>query len=266
MDDLVVGRVLRELRLRLGWRQADVAGRAGVSAATYSRLERGDIARTTLRTLRRVGDVLEVRLTLDASWRGAALDRMLSGRHAAMTEIVGRLLIGAGWEIRPEVSFNVWGERGVVDLVAWHAGERALLLVELKTELVDLNNLLATTDRRRRLAAEIVKPFGWQPRIVGQWVVLAASRSNERRVAEHRSVLRAAFPADGRAIGGWLAHPRGPLAALGFLPNSPDTRLRRGLAPTQRVRPRRPRTTPEGGPACRSYCDAAAGLPGGRGA
>jgi hypothetical protein len=213
-----------------------VAERAGISASLYSVIERGHLDRIALGTLRKVGGVLEVRLILEPRWRGAAIDRILSSRHAAMSEAVTRLLLDAGWEVRPEVSFNHFGERGVVDLAAWHPGERVVLLIELKTELVDPNDLLAVTDRRRRLVARIAAPFGWDPAVVAQWVVVAESRTNRRRLAAHRSVLRAAFPADGRAIAGWLARPVAPLSALWFLPDSSHRRDRPGQAPRLRAR------------------------------
>lgn len=207
-----------------------------MATATYSRMERGDIARSRLGTLRKVGEVLEVRLVLEARWRGAGLDRFLGEGHAAMAEAISQMLIAAGWDVRPEVSFSHFGERGVVDLVAWHAASRTLLLIELKTELADINDLLTVTGRRRRLAAVIAEPLGWKPANVAQWVVIAAGRSNERRVAAHRTLLRAAFPADGRSIAGWLTNPVGAISALWFLPNAHSVSRRRGPATPIRVR------------------------------
>jgi hypothetical protein len=150
-----------------------------------------------------------------------------------------RFLANAGWEVRPEVSFNHFGERGVVDLVSWHGASRTLLLVELKTEVVDVNDLLAVTDRRRRLAATIVDQFGWEPTRVGQWVVIAEGRTNRRRLAEHRTALRAAFAEDGRSIASWLSNPSTSAAALWFLPDSSAAGVRPGRAPRMRVRARR---------------------------
>src|SRR5262245_5474665 len=124
VDDLAIGLVFRELRMRLGWPQREVARRAGISAGTYSEIERGMFERVALKKLRRVGAVLEVRLVIEPRWRGAALDQLFSSRHAAMSELVTRMLVEAGWEVRPEVSFNNFGERGVVDLVAWNAEAR----------------------------------------------------------------------------------------------------------------------------------------------
>lgn len=236
MDDLALGRLFRELRVRLGWRQIEVARRAGISQAACSEIERGLLDTVPLGKLRKVAATLEMRLVVEPRWRGAAVDRVVSSRHASMTEAVARILVDAGWDVRPEVSFNHFGERGVVDLVAWHAPTRTVLLVELKTELVDPNDLLAVTDRRRRLAVEIARPFGWQPEVVGQWIVVAENRTNRRRLAAVRTAIRAAFPADGRAIAGWLAHPAGPLSALWFLTDTVHGSGRQPRAPKLRVR------------------------------
>jgi transcriptional regulator with XRE-family HTH domain len=69
MDDLAIGRLFRQLRIRLGWRAADVALKAATSTSTYSRIERGDLGRVRLDVMRRVAAVLEVRLVLDPRWR-----------------------------------------------------------------------------------------------------------------------------------------------------------------------------------------------------
>lgn len=238
MDDLAIGRLFRELRIRLGWPQRVVAAKAGISRASYAEMEHGLIGKVPLAKLRKVAAVLEVRLRVEPSWRGAAMDIVLSSRHGALAERVTQLLLAAGWEVRPEVSFNWFGERGVVDLVAWHAPTRTLLLIEVKTELADVGDLLAVTDRRRRLGAKIAEPFGWRPRHIAQWVVVAESRTNERRLAAHRALIRAAFPADGRAIPGYLANAGRAFSAFSFLPDSSGSSARRGAAPRLRVRER----------------------------
>jgi hypothetical protein len=239
MDDLAIGRVFRALRIRLGWPQSVAAAKARISQTSYSEIERGWIDRVPIGKLRKVAAIYEVRLVLEPRWRGAALDRAFASRHANMAEAVTRHLMGAGWDVRPEVSFNHFGERGVVDLVAWHAEARTVLLIELKTELADVNDLLAVTDRRRRLAGKIVEPFGWKPSQLGQWIVVAESRTNQRRLGDHRALLRAAFPSDGRAIPGWLANPRTAMSALWFLPDSGASAVRQTRAPRLRVRTKR---------------------------
>ena len=55
------------------------------------------------------------------------------------------------------------GERGVIDVVVWHADSRSLLLIELKTRIVDVSALMATMDVRRRVARRIARDHGWDP-------------------------------------------------------------------------------------------------------
>ena len=155
-----------------------------------------------------------------------------------MTERVARMLIDSGWNVIPELSFNHFGERGIIDLVAWHP-RRTLLVVELKTELVDVNELLGVMDRRMRLVAAMVRDRGWMPERIGGWIVLADSRTNRRHVGAHRTLLRSAFPADGRQVAGWAADPDSAQRALWFLTDDAASGLGRGLAPTKRVARRR---------------------------
>jgi hypothetical protein len=145
--------------------------------------------------------------------------------------------------LRPEVSFSIWGERGVLDVLAWHVEQRALLVVELKTELIDIGELLATLDRKRRLAPLVAKDLGWLSDSASTCVLLPDHRTNHRRLAQHAAVLRAALPADGRGLRRWLAHPAGPIHALAFLPDSPATTTGNESRGTQRVRAR-PRPAP----------------------
>jgi hypothetical protein len=118
------------------------------------------------------------------------------------------------------VSFAIFGERGIIDILAFHTPTGSLLVIELKTELVGLEDLMSTMDVRLRHAAAIARERGWHARTVSGWVVLADSATNRRRVAGHSSALRSAFPADGRAMRGWLRNPSGPIRALSFWANS----------------------------------------------
>jgi DNA-binding XRE family transcriptional regulator len=54
MEDAKLGALLRALRIRRDWRQADLAARAEVSRSAISRIERGHFAGTTVTTLRSV--------------------------------------------------------------------------------------------------------------------------------------------------------------------------------------------------------------------
>jgi transcriptional regulator with XRE-family HTH domain len=105
--------MFRFLRIRRGWRQIDVADRAGVSQSQVSRIERGHLATVTIETLRRVAAVLDLRIDVVGRWRGGDLDRLLAAGHSALHEAVATRLRGlAGWAFASEVSFSIDGERG----------------------------------------------------------------------------------------------------------------------------------------------------------
>ena len=169
--------------------------------------------------IRRYASALGARFDGSVLWQGADLDRMLNRGHAQLHEAAARWLADiGGWLAVPEVSLSTHGERGVIDIVAWHGASRSMLIVELKTRIVDISNLMATMDVRRRMARAIAIDRGWDPAAIGLWVVVAPGRTNARALAEHATVLRAKFPDDGRVMRRWLAHPSGGVAALSFLP------------------------------------------------
>ncbi len=162
MDDQRAGRTLRAIRLHRRRRQIDIAQAAGISQSSVSRIERGHLGTLTLDTLRGVAAALEATLDVGIRWRGGEVDRVVGARHAAMTErVVAELDRIPGWQWAAEPSFSAWGERGIIDVLAWHAGRRCLLVIELKTELVDPAALLAQVDRYRRLAPAVARERGW---------------------------------------------------------------------------------------------------------
>jgi transcriptional regulator with XRE-family HTH domain len=240
MDDVRIGNTLRVIRIRKRLRQSDVARRAGVRRETVGRLERGGLGRERLDTFRAVAQALGVRSDLRLQWQGADLDRIVNAAHADMHEAIARLLARrGGWEWRPEVSFSIYGERGVIDILAWHAETRSLLIIELKTELVDPQDLAATMGRRARLGAEIAHRFGWRPLSVNTWVVISDTSTNRRRHARYRAMLGPVFRQDGRTMRRWLRQPAGTIAALSFWSDVRAGALSRTISQTKRIRPTR---------------------------
>ena len=240
MDDQRLGRLGRVVRIKKRWRQEDVANRARVSRATVSRFEAGELETLTLGTIRRICAALEVRAELVGRWRGGDGDRLLNAGHAAMHEAIARRFSHLpGWQIYPEVTYSFFGERGAIDLVAWHPAASALLLVELKTQLVDLNDLMGSMDRRRRLGRRIAAQRGWNPRVVGTWVAVTENATNARSIRSHAAVLRAAFPDGGRAIGSWLRNPVGRISALSLLSYARPQSAGQVATGVRRVRARR---------------------------
>ncbi|MEX1172537.1 MAG: helix-turn-helix transcriptional regulator [Chloroflexota bacterium] len=237
-----LGERLRAVRVRRGWRQADVATRAGVDRSQISRLERGHLERMPLGTILTVARVLDVHIAVTATSRGADLDRLVNARHAGLHESVARWFAAElpDWLLDPEVTFSIYGERGIIDILAWHAGQRALLVIELKTDVVEVEDLIGKMDQRRRLAWTIARERGWDPLTVSVWVIVAGGRTNRARLAAHRAVLRNAFPADGRRMRGWLRSPVGAMAALSLWDRSHAGVAPGGYAARHRVR--RPRS------------------------
>jgi transcriptional regulator with XRE-family HTH domain len=235
VDDSRIGTALRAVRHRKGWRQQDVAARAGVSPATVSNLESGRISRVQLDTLRRVAAALDIRVDVIARWRGGELDRLLNHRHATLASAVTEWLRSMGWDVAPEVSFAIGAERGWVDLLAWHAATRTVLVIEIKTELVDVHELLGVVDRKTRLAPRIALQRGWNAVNVATWVVMAEGSTNRRRVVRFGALLRAALPADTRTMERWLRAPVGRLAALTFFSNFTARNARHETVSRRRV-------------------------------
>jgi transcriptional regulator with XRE-family HTH domain len=237
MDDVRLGNTLRVIRIRKHLRQADVARRARVPRQVVGRLEGGQAGRYPLDTTRSVAGALGIRLDMRARWQGGELDRVVNAAHADLHGSVATHLAAlGGWTCLPEVTFAHYGERGVIDVLAWHAESRSLLIIELKTELVDPQELAATMHRRVRLGPVIAGQQDWEPVSVSAWVIVRESRTDRRRLRRHRSILRGAFPHDGRMMRGWLRHPLGAVSALSFWTDVTPGGARQPTASAKRVR------------------------------
>lgn len=237
MNAVRLGSTFRALRIKKAWRQQDLAAHAHCSRDTVSKLEAGRVGDLQVSVVLRIAEALGATLDLILRWHGGDLDRLVNSRHSHLHESVARVLLATpGWEIAPEVSFSIYGERGVIDILGWHPQTRTLLVIELKTEIVDVNAIMATADRRRRLAATVARERGWDPVTVSSWVIVAEGTTNRRRVAAHKATLRAAFPLDGHAINVWLRHPSGSVAALSFWPYARLGGTKQVVAAVKRVR------------------------------
>jgi hypothetical protein len=182
-----------------------------------SRIERGHLRPLSVDAILRVAEALEIRIDWSPRWRGGDLDRMLNAGHAAMHNSVARRFRRLPWLMAPEVTFSIYGERGTIDILAFHPPTGALVVIELKTELVDVQDLIGSFDRYRRLAANVARDRGWIARSVSCWVVFRDTPTNRRRVSAHADVLRASYPDDGRTMRRWLWAPVGSVAGLSFI-------------------------------------------------
>jgi Holliday junction resolvase-like predicted endonuclease len=158
-------------------------------------------------------------------------------KHAQLIGWVAELLERFGWEVHAEVTYAVWGERGSVDILAWHAATRTLLVVEVKTALVSVEETLRRHDAKQRLAAEVAaERFGWdRPAAVCRLLVLPDRTTTRRHVARHGAVLDRAYRLRADDARRWLRAPAGGPSILLFAPVTRGVRVGRNGVSRRRV-------------------------------
>jgi transcriptional regulator with XRE-family HTH domain len=246
MHEARVGRIAHAVRRRLRLRQADVAARAGVDRSTVSLLERGEGQRLTLATIRRCLDAIDVHLEMRASWHGPELDRLLDENHAALQAAWAERIRRWGWQVWTEASYSRYGERGRVDLLAWHAAREILLVVEVKVTLADAQEALGTLDAKARLGPFLSQQLSLpRPRAVVPAFIFQEDMTTRRRI-ERLASLFDRYSLRGRAAISWLRQP-GVAVPTGLLIFSGANRGSVRGPGWQRVRAQRTRSSVEGG-------------------
>jgi transcriptional regulator with XRE-family HTH domain len=233
-----VDRAVRFLRRRRRWRQADLGRAAGLSREAVSRLERGEFQGMTLASIDAIAGALGASIQLTVRWHGEQLDRLLDAAHASIQETVSRRLSGAGWQVRAEVSFNHYGDRGRVDILAFHEASRAVAVLEIKVGIGDVQETLGRLDVKARLGPVLAREVGWPaPATVVAGLVIADDRTSRRVVARHEALFRR-FSLRGRDALAWVKQPssQAPSGLLWYQPlsDSHGATAKRSV----RVRPR----------------------------
>jgi len=236
MDGQRLGRQFRALRIRSRKRQLDVGARANVSRDKVSRIERGLIAGLSVGDVTRAAEALGATLEIRLRWHGELLDRLLDEAHAQLVEAIVALLRAAGWEVAVEVSFSFWGERGSIDVLAYHHATGIVLVVEVKSIVPDSQAMLHAFDRKTRLARQIAEERGWHVRGVARLLVIGASSTSRRRVARLAATYDVAFPQRGPDVRTWLRRPSGPMSGLPFMAFAQGVRTNHAAATRERVR------------------------------
>ncbi len=243
MRDEEFGRLLRSIRQRAKLRQVDLEARSGVSQQHISRLERGILDGVTLGTLRAVGRALEVAIQVSPRWRGTDAARLLDRAHAQLVEHVVAELARRGWTAIVEYTFSEWGERGSVDVVGWHDELRALAVIEVKSEVVEIHDLHSGLDRKVRIVPSVLRrERGWHARHVGRIAVVADTSANRARLHSLPVTRSVALPADTRATKRWLDAPSSPLAGVWFVSSTRTASAMQVRPGLRRVRVRSRRT------------------------
>lgn len=92
------------VRIRRGYRQRDVAVRAGVSSSVIARQERGIIR--SLDALERHSAALELRIDVRLSGRSGEVVRLADEEHAAIVELLAGWFRDAGFVVELEAGFS----------------------------------------------------------------------------------------------------------------------------------------------------------------
>ena len=235
MDLLRIGRSLRALRIRRGWRQVDVAAAAGVSRSQVARVERGESRGVPAQDFDAIARALGAELDIRLRWHGEGLDRMLDEAHAWLVDRVVVLLQRWGWEVAVEVSFSIGGERGSIDILAFNPQTGDVLVIEVKSVVPDAQAMLATLDRKARLGSRIAADRGWAARRTSRLLVIGDDPTARRRVTELGATFATAFPIRGPRVRAWLREPTGSASGLLFLAYGQGTATRRAGVWRQRV-------------------------------
>ncbi len=220
MDDRRLGMAVRARRHQRGWRLVDLARHAGVGPGVCGLLERGQIGKLSVRTARAIAGAVDLPLNWDIGWQRQELDRLFDADHSALAASFATVLEGGGWVTRSEVSFNHYGDRGRIDILACHRAKRIMLVVEIKTSIVDAGDLLGTLDVKTRVAPALVEALGpgslgWSSPDAVVPAIVVADGSTVRRHVEKLGALLNRYDLRGRRASAWLAAPTvGPTGLL----------------------------------------------------
>jgi transcriptional regulator with XRE-family HTH domain len=219
VDDVRVGQWVRSERRRKGLRQADVARLAGVSSQTVLTVEHGRLAHLSLHAIRAVARAVAIELPFGPrSIHGRTIDRQVDSRHAALVDRVVTLLRDAGWTVEVEWPFNHYGDRGSVDVLAWHPTLGSLLLIEVKSELRNVQDTLRALHVKRGVVPRLLaQERGWRPRSLGVVLVVPEIRAERDRIDRHGATFASALPARTVEVKRWIADPSGRLSGVWFL-------------------------------------------------
>lgn len=153
------GNELRAARIERRWTLRDVADRAGVAVGSAQAADAGHPV--SLQTYARLATALGQRPVLSFESRPtratvgrsrAAVDLV----HAAMGEVEARQLALHGHALALDEPYQHFQFAGRADLVAWNLDARALLHIENKSQLPDIQDLAGSYNAKRAYLAPVM--------------------------------------------------------------------------------------------------------------
>ncbi|MFN8518830.1 MAG: helix-turn-helix transcriptional regulator [Chloroflexota bacterium] len=202
-----VGAVVRDARRRRGWGMRDLARRAAISTGMVQRVEAGERASLTVyaRLAQALGIGLNVQMT-DAQ-RPTTRRQDSDLVHAAMGEIEVSELAARGYAMALDEPWQHYHFAGRADVVAWDLERQALLHIENKGQLPDVQDGIGRFKATQAYLGGVMwERRGLSGRPRSETHVLAVLWSAEvlRVMRRQPSTFRATWPDPMTAFEGWL--------------------------------------------------------------
>jgi transcriptional regulator with XRE-family HTH domain len=253
-----IGSTIKVTRQSIGWTERELAGRLGTSQGAIQRLEDGTQAHLNVRLATAALDVLGIRVTIDADPVGLSDRReQRDSVHARCCGYIARQLQVREWEVRTEVEIGEGRTRGWIDVLAFRRLDRALLVIEVKTEINDVGRLLRSLGWYARSCRDAAQSIGWRPRLVVPALIALATVEVDARLIANADLVRHSLPDNADRLAAWIenASAETPRPAVGLI--DPLSRRHAWLRRTRSDHRRTPSPY-------RDYRDAALRLAGGR--
>jgi hypothetical protein len=173
-----------------------------------SLVERFRIADLPVSTMCRLTDALGVDVDLRLIVPHSIGRRQRDAAHARCVGYVARRLERAGWLVATEVEVGGGRWLGFVDVLAYHPVEHVLLVIEVKTQLLDIGEVERAIGLYERGCWDSARVRGWRPRATMAVLLVLATDENDRRMVANAVGLKRAFRLRASALSELVRDPR----------------------------------------------------------
>lgn len=202
-----VGAAIRDARRRRGWGMRALASKAAVSTGMVQRVEAGEHASLTLYARLAQALAMELNVEVADARRPTTLRQDADLVHAAMGETAAARLMALGFPVGIDEPWQHYHFAGRADVVSWDVERRALLHIEDKTQLPDVQDAVGRfKSTQAYLGRALWERLGLPGRPRSETHVMALLWSTEvlRVMRRQPSTFRATWPDPMAAFDDWL--------------------------------------------------------------